>query len=556
MTKRIDALKRKHALLLKACAAFEAGATVRDAAKIAKIPRSTFHYKLQNKEKIMDSSSGGPSFQRTMLSREEEELVVRLLKVYSDKGHPLRRFDIVDAVSLIVERLPEARRNRICFKQGRPGTKFMEGFSRRQESDIKLGRPSPQEEQRWRATNGDVLTTHLATLEALIQEHSIAASHIANLDKIGVSPNRDAKWKMRTKLVLRAGTRSHKQSRMPQFKNVNRVTLMPVIFANGDCGRPMVITQGTTEPWRIIERNNRDEIESLADCLPRGPLVTTRKDVAGVDKFNFESWAERFVTDIADKTANGRKALLVYDGYRIHLGVKRLEKLKTGNVIAYCLPAHTSGTTQPLDVGLFRPFKQYLNEIVYAAEEAHEDAVFDVFDLLYMIKDAYEKAFTRVNIVSGFKKAGIWPVSGDVILSVPRPRSAETPSAIMSVEELQLLFEAKRAAKEASECLQPVVLKRGYFDTSRGLTLTSTEAMALIQAQYRMERARFNARQAKEAAACAIESLERAARAAARLEFNNRVLALRMLRYGVPPVPPRSLAFRRSIAKSVQASIE
>ena len=76
--------------------------------------------------------------------------------------------------------------------------------------------------------------------------------------------------------------------------------------------------------------------------------MTTPKDVAGVDNFNFERWAERFVTDIADKTAN-------------HLSVKMLGKRKTGNLIAYCLPAHTSGTTQPLDVGLFRPFKQCLN---------------------------------------------------------------------------------------------------------------------------------------------------------------------------------------------------
>ena len=119
----------------------------------------------------------------------------------------------------------------------------------------------------------------------------------------------------------------------------------------------------------------------------------------------------------------------------------------------------------------------------------------------------------------------------------------------MSAEEFQLLFESKRAAKEAGQCLQPIVLKRGYLNTSQGLSLTSTEAMALIQALCRMERARFIARQAKEAAACARESLERAARAAACLEFNNRALALRMLRYGFFPVPPRSLALRRSIAK-------
>ena len=95
--------------------------------------------------------------------------------------------------------------------------------------------------------------------------------------------------------------------------------------------------------------------------------------------------------------------------------------------------------------------------------------MFDVFDILYVIKDAYVKAFTRVNIVSGFKKAGIWPVSGYVILSVPRPRSAETPSEIMSAEELQLLFEAKRAAKEASQCCSIIARARRRYSNCPAL---------------------------------------------------------------------------------------
>ena len=71
-----------------------------------------------------------------------------------------------------------------------------------------------------------------------------------------------------------------------------------------------------------------------------------------------------------------------------------------------------------------------------------------------------------------------------------------------------------------------------------------------------LERARFNARQAKEAAACARESLEMAVRAVTCVEFNNKTLALRIRRYGFLPVPPRSLALRRPIAKRVQASTE
>lgn len=62
--------------------------------------------------------------------------------------------------------------------------------------------------------------------------------------------------------------------------------------------------------------------------------MNTRKEVAGVDKFNFEHWVERFVTDIVDKNTKGRKVPVMYDIYRSHLGDNVLEILKAGNAIA------------------------------------------------------------------------------------------------------------------------------------------------------------------------------------------------------------------------------
>lgn len=51
--------------------------------------------------------------------------------------------------------------------------------------------------------------------------------------------------------------------------------------------------------------------------------------------------------------------LLIYDEYKFHLGIKALDTLKNGNVIAYYLPAHTSGLLQPIDVALFGPFNAF-----------------------------------------------------------------------------------------------------------------------------------------------------------------------------------------------------
>ena len=49
--------------------------------------------------------------------------------------------------------------------------------------------------------------------------------------------------------------------------------------------------------------------------------------------------------------------LLLYDGHRSHVNVPLIEWAEIHNVILFLLPAHTSHLTQPLDVGVFGPFK-------------------------------------------------------------------------------------------------------------------------------------------------------------------------------------------------------
>lgn len=49
------------------------------------------------------------------------------------------------------------------------------------------------------------------------------------------------------------------------------------------------------------------------------------------------------------------------------MGLEVLQVLEQGGIIAYALPARTRGTTQPLDVGLFGPFKSHLLKLIAEA---------------------------------------------------------------------------------------------------------------------------------------------------------------------------------------------
>lgn len=62
----------------------------------------------------------------------------------------------------------------------------------------------------------------------------------------------------------------------------------------------------------------------------------------------FRNWANKFVEFVADLTANNRKLLLIYDGYRAHLSLEVVEIFANNNIAMYALRAHTSGNTQPI----------------------------------------------------------------------------------------------------------------------------------------------------------------------------------------------------------------
>lgn len=71
------------------------------------------------------------------------------------------------------------------FKNGTPGTIFLNRFAKRHRDKIKVCKPLRQETLRVRACNGDVLTSQFARLEKIIQEHDIIAARIWSRDAGG-----------------------------------------------------------------------------------------------------------------------------------------------------------------------------------------------------------------------------------------------------------------------------------------------------------------------------------------------------------------------------------
>lgn len=154
--------------------------------------------------------------------------------------------------------------------------------------------------------------------------------------------------------------------------------------------------------------------------------------------------------------------------------------LKEGEVIAYCLPAHTIGKTKALDFGVYGPFKSRLHEEVHQSEQYSGDFLFDQFYLLHMMKRSDQDSFTKKNILSSFKKSGLWRFNVSVLLRVPHPASAKKPDEMISIEYFTVMLETKRSQVPQGTSRQPIKIHRGFLDTTKGLVVSKYKAMKAI----------------------------------------------------------------------------
>ena len=414
------------------------------------------------------------------LTELEEQLVVQMICRYAEQGLSLRRQHVQEAVGQLINGMPSSRKMLLPFVNARPGPKCLRLFIKRHGDKMKLGRPLRQEAVRYAACNAMNLTNHFATLEKIIKDNNIQARCIWNLDETGATPARECKGVSDANFYLtRAGIGDAK---VGHFVNVNRVTMIPAICANGDAMKPLFVFKGSRLPFRQVVRDGITTTDSVADFLPSEYLLACRQENGGVNTEIFYNWAIHFVKHVQQHTPNGHKTLLIFDGCRSHMSLKVINYLHHNNVIVYALPAHTSGKTQPLDVVLFSPFKTYLRDSMDLVVSRDSIDKFDVFDFCSMLRHTYEKSFSRKNIITSFRKSGIWPMNPRQLLYAPRPAGRENLEEVMDVDRMCRLMEAKRMEiRDTVIGANAKILHSGYLETTEGLVLTSANALALAQ---------------------------------------------------------------------------
>ena len=186
------------------------------ASAISRIPLSTLH----RAAKRQNQRPRPPQGRLTCLSSDEELLLVSFLSRYSDRGIPLNRVHLAEAVAVLTSHMDSRRRSKLPFKNRRPGRKFLQAFQRRHKGKLIFTRPTRQEAVRFAVCNEETLTTHFPTLEKIIQENNIDASRVWNLDESGATPGKVVNGSSACKrLMRRNGTRDMKIARLKRYQS-------------------------------------------------------------------------------------------------------------------------------------------------------------------------------------------------------------------------------------------------------------------------------------------------------------------------------------------------
>ena len=148
----------------------------------------------------------------------------------------------------------------------------------------------------------------------------------------------------------------------------------------------------------------------ITDNLKVGAVAGTTfhcSDNGWVNAELFIKWLHFFVESIPP----ARPVLLILDGHSSHISIEVIEFARSNDVHMLCIPAHTTHILQPLDVGVFKSFKSYYYKACKKELADHPNRVITTEQIAGLVGRAWPQSLTPVNIMSGFKKCGIYPLN-------------------------------------------------------------------------------------------------------------------------------------------------
>jgi hypothetical protein len=116
---------------------------------------------------------------------------------------------------------------------------------------------------------------------------------------------------------------------------------------------------GLSIPSFYIFRGKRFRQNYIENCEVGATMAMQPR--AWMTSYLFSAWISHFIESVrrVGSISPERRHLLILDGHNSHVTLEVVQEAKSVGLDLLTLPSHTSYALQPLDVVVFRPFKQH-----------------------------------------------------------------------------------------------------------------------------------------------------------------------------------------------------
>ncbi|KAJ8028895.1 hypothetical protein HOLleu_28147 [Holothuria leucospilota] len=358
----------------------------RKAAKLCGVPESSLRFQLKNnKGGKFDSSLGRPS----LIPHEEERMLKDHIIHLAKLGYPLTRSDVLQIATQTAVFLKVKKDPSHLLSQH-----WLNGFLSRW-PELKVVRPSKLGMKRAKAITKESISKYFNELNNILIKYELKDKPhlIFNVDETGFNFEHRP-----TKVVA------------PRGIKVNAITTdkgaITTILAAGNAVGYVI------PPYFIFK--GKHMIERLkAGVYPGSGFEMTSSGWSNGEVFI--NYIENHFSKYLPVRDPNQHILLLYDGHTSHISMNLINYALSKKIILFVLPPHSSHLLQPLDVGTFKPLKDFYHHECQTYMRKNPGQVITRYEVCQLISKAYLKAFTPSNLIASFRKSGIFPYNKDVI---------------------------------------------------------------------------------------------------------------------------------------------
>lgn len=262
----------------------------------------------------------------------------------------------------------------------------------RRNPNLSLRTPQATSLSRAMNFNRENVSNFFNKLSSVLDRYNFEPQNIYNIDETGVSTVQKP-----SKVIARKGTKQ-----VGSISSQERGTLVTLCVA--------VNAVGNTVPPMFVFPRLRFQDHFIRDG-PVGCIGTGNKSGWMQDN-EFLDFMKHFVKHVKPSETN--RVLVLLDNHSSHISISLIEFCRTNFITLLSFPPHTSHRLQPLDRGVYGPFKKYFNNAGDQWMKNNPGKRMTIYDLPSIVKTSLPLATTPANILAGFSCTGIWPFNREI----------------------------------------------------------------------------------------------------------------------------------------------